>query len=305
MFTGRLPALGALRAFEAAARHGSFKAAAAELHVTSSAVSQRIRMLEEDLGVSLFVRSPRSVALTSDAKSLQPRLEAAFSEIQTAVDSVRQTTARPLRIAASGPVIRKWLLPRLHRFSERYQELDVSLTAESHYRTPEADEVFIRFKEEPGQGVFSQLLCEEHLLPLASPELIDRLGLKRPEDIVRAPLLHHHPDPELGPAPGWADWFDKVGMNSASASRGTHFDPGAADHAIDAAVNGAGVVLGRRFLARTDVTDNRLVCPFGPSLPMGVNYYVVCAEGAESTANIAAFINWIREETAALAASAP
>ena len=111
----RLPALGSLRAFEAAARHTSFKAAATELSVTPGAVSQRVKLLEEDLGVSLFERGPRGVSLTDAGRQLQPTLTTAFMRMRDAVDAVRARERAPLRLDSSGPIIRKWLLPRLHR----------------------------------------------------------------------------------------------------------------------------------------------------------------------------------------------
>ena len=297
----RLPALGSLRAFEAAGRLSSFKAAAAELAVTPGAVSQQIRGLEEDLGVKLFTRAVRSVTLTEAGQKLQPALTTAFLQIKDAVDDVRPRGAQPLRVSASGPVISKWLLPRLHRFSERYPDLGVTISGGDELRDCEPGEVFIRFNDTPGTNAFCHKLCDEFLVPLASPELVERLNLRKPADLLRAPLLHHLSDPQFAQAPDWPAWFVAAGMDPANARHGMRFDPRSADHAIDAAVNGAGVVLGRWFLARSDMVEGRLVMPFGPILPMNVSYYILCRSGAERSPDIAAFINWIREESAASA----
>ncbi|MEL6479874.1 MAG: LysR substrate-binding domain-containing protein [Pseudomonadota bacterium] len=302
----RLPALGALHAFEAAARLSSFKAAAAELSVTPGAISQRIRTLEEDLKVRLFTRSVRQVTLTDAGRQLQPELAAAFLQIRDAVDRLAPAGDEPLRVEASAPVIAKWVLPRLHRFTERYPALSVSIGTGHDLRPCGEGEVFIRFNETPGMGVFAVKLCEEHLLPLASPELVERLDLRKPADILRAPLLHDMSYTLYPNDPCWATWFVRAGLNPADAKRGMRFDPMAHDHAMDAAASGAGVVLGRRLLARGDMAEGRLVCPFGPVIPMNVNYYVLCREGHEARPGIAAFINWMREETAAVAGfSAP
>lgn len=299
----RLPPLGSLRAFEAAARLSSFKAAASELSVTPGAVSQQIRTLEDDLGVKLFTRSVRSVTLTVAGRQLQPALSEAFLQIHDAVDQVRPTLQAGLKVESSGPIISKWLLPRLHRFAERYPELAVSIQAVNHISEISSDspDIFIRFNEAPGPGLFAMKLCDEYLLPLASPELIERLDLSEPSDIARAPLLHDTSHEVFGKTPDWGAWFARAGLNPAQAARGMRFDPRSADHAIDAAVNGTGVVLGRRFLAREDMIERRLVCPFGPVLPMNVSYFIVCRRGDETRPEVAAFINWTREEAAALA----
>lgn len=294
----RLPALGPLRAFEAAARRGSFKAAAQELAVTPGAISQQIRGLEDDLGVKLFTRKVRSVSLTEQGMKLSPTLSAAFLQIRDAVDQVRPHPTVPLKLSASGPVVNKWLLPRLHRFSERYPDLPVTIQTSNALRECDVNEVCIHFNEIAGPGYFSFKLCDEFVLPLASPELVERLDLKTPTDIMRAPLLHLQAGPEFPPGPGWPEWFQSARIDPANAHRGMRFDARHADHALEAAVNSAGVVLGRRFLARTDVASKRLVCPFGPAIPMHVNYYVLCQEGEERRPDVAAIINWVREEAA-------
>ncbi|MEO1000162.1 MAG: LysR family transcriptional regulator [Pseudomonadota bacterium] len=301
----RLPPLGSLRAFEAAARLSSFKAAAAELSVTPAAVSQRIRALEEELGTQLFTRAVRAVSLTEAGRQLQPALTSAFLEIRNAVDGVRPEAREPLRVEASAPVVAKWLLPRLHRFSERYADLGVSIQTGRRLRPCTDGQVLICFNEAPGEDVFALRLCSEHVLPLASPELVARLDLRQPEDIRRAPLLHDTSS-ELFPSdPSWACWFAAAGLNPVEARRGLRFDPHASDHAIDAAVNGAGVVLGRRLLARGDMLAGRLVSPFGPVLPMHASYFLVCKPGQERRPDIAAFFNWIFAEVAAFADGAP
>ncbi|MEM1398399.1 MAG: LysR substrate-binding domain-containing protein [Pseudomonadota bacterium] len=302
-----MPALGSLRAFEAAARLSSFKSAASELAVTPGAVSQQIRALEDDLGIKLFTRAVRSVTLTEEGRQLQPALTSAFMQIRNAVDQVRPSTQETLRVDSSGPIIRKWLLPRLHRFSDTYPNLSVTIDSNSALSDLEnhGSDAAVRFTRMPGAGLFAQKLCDEFLLPLASPNLVDRLDLKTPADLARAPLIHDMSSDLFANAPNWSSWFSRCGLDPAGAQRGMRFDRRTADHAIEAAVNGAGIVLGRRVLARGDMIEGRLMCPFGPILPMHVSYFVVCQKGHETRPPVAAFINWMVQETAAMANSAP
>ncbi|MEM7776207.1 MAG: LysR substrate-binding domain-containing protein [Pseudomonadota bacterium] len=296
----RLPALGSLRAFEAAARLLSFKEAATELSVTPAAVSQQIRALEDDLQVKLFTRSARTVALTEAGHRLQPALSAAFMQIRDAIENVRPDANKPLRVESSSPILTKWLLPRLHRFAQRYPDLDVSISSVSPLSDIRTDgaEVFIRFSRVPHGDFFSHKLCDEYALPLASPSFVERLSIREPRDLLRAPLLHDTSYELFGIACHWPVWFERVGLDPSEATRGTRFDKYAADHAIDAAVNGAGIVLGRRFLARLDMINKRLVSPFGPVMALTASYYVVCKRGVETEPNVAAFINWITTEAA-------
>lgn len=297
----RLPALGSLRAFEAAARLSSFKAAADELAVTPAAISQQVRSLEDDLGVKLFTRSARAVALTSAGHQLQPVLTTAFMQIGEKIEEIRPADTGPLRVESSSPILTKWLMPRLHRFAERYPELNVSITSVSRISNLEqgGPDVFIRFTQLPGDDVFCHKLCDEYCLPLAAPHLVKRLNLKEPLDLLRAPLLHDTSHELFRTECHWPTWFAHVGLDPAASDRGTRFDKYSADHAIDAAVNGAGVVLGRRFLARLDMVAGRLVAPFGPMIAHGISYYVMCRKGHEKRPDVAAFINWAITEAAA------
>lgn len=125
----RLPSLSALRAFEAAARLSSFKEAAAELAVTPGAISQQIRILEEDLGVALFERAPRRVTLTAAGLDLMPELTDGFVRIRDAVDRARGPQEQQVKICAAGMVIRNWLLPRLHKISAAHREVRTQMRA--------------------------------------------------------------------------------------------------------------------------------------------------------------------------------
>lgn len=294
----RLPPLNALRAFEAAARHASFKSAADELAVTPAAVSQQIRALEDDLRVPLFNRGARSVALTRDGRRLQSGLTEAFMKMRVAVEAVRAPESEVLSITCSGPLATKCLAPRLSRFHDVHPDISVQIDASFDLEplTATGPHIALRFGNPPDRNLHAVWLATEMLVPMVSPELAERLALNTPEDIQRAPLIH---DESLTTwfqnIPSWADWFASVGLDPAGANRGTRFSS-YGDQAIDAAVGGSGVLLGQVGLAANDLQAGRLICPFGPSIELDLNYYAVCEAGAEGTPAIAGFLDWIKQE---------
>ncbi len=295
----RLPPLAALRAFEAAARLSSFKEAADELAVTPAAISQQVRALEADLQVGLFTRGSRSVTLTEAGRQLQQGVTDGFRRLRDAVDQVCPVSKGVLKVGCSPPVATKWLVPRLHRFTERHA--DVTVRVESSFELsgfgPGEPDVAIRLTGDPGSRLYAERLFNESVRPLASPELVERLDLREPADIRRAPLIHDDSLADFAGTPSWPDWFCKVGLSALEAERGAHFAR-YADQAIDAAANGTGVVLARRFLAAHDVAAGRLTSPFGPSLPVRLSYYTVCRCGDEEKPLVSAFLSWAREEAA-------
>ncbi|MFY0610601.1 MAG: LysR family transcriptional regulator [Hyphomicrobiaceae bacterium] len=303
----RLPALNALRAFEAAARHSSFKVAADELSVTPAAISQQIRSLEAELEVALFRREPRSVVVTAEGRRLQTGLAEAFTKMHAAVEDVRTPDHETLIITCSAPLLNKWLVPILSRFADKYPDITIQIDAKFEMANMEASapNVAIRFGNPPDPGLYSEEIFDETLVPLASPELIERLKLETPEDIRRAPLIHDDSLIErFADAPTWSDWFEQVGINPSQANRGVHFGS-YGDQAVDAAIGGVGVLLGRSLLACNDLQAGRLVSPFGPNIRLNLRYYLVCAASTEGTPAVAAFLEWARQEAAATKAIQP
>ena len=303
----RLPPLNALRAFEAAARHSSFKAAADELAVTPAAISQQIRLLEAELEVSLFRREARSVIVTSGGRRLQAELAEAFTKIHAAVEDLRAPDHESLIITCSAPLLNKWVVPILSRFADQFPDITIQIDARFGIAdlTASGPNVAIRFGHPPEPDLYSEEIFDETLLPLASPELVERLKLENPEDIRRAPLIHDDSLTERFPgAPTWADWFELVGINPSQANRGVHFGS-YGDQAVDAAVGGVGVLLGRSLLACNDLQAGRLVSPFGPTIALNLRYYLVCAAGSENSPAISAFLEWARKEADATKAIQP
>lgn len=203
-----------------------------------------------------------------------------------------------LKIEASGPIVRKWLVPRLNHFCGLYPELEVAINTKNDGEAINLDDsdVSIILSYTPPKGVFAKHICDEVLLPLASPKLINKLDLRKPADMARAPLLHDTSFELFDGMPGWSQWYTEAGLSASSVQRGMKFDPQAADHAIDAANSDIGVVLGRYFLAHDDLQNGRLHCPFGPILETQASYYVVCRLGDEVKSNIATFFLWLENE---------
>ena len=224
---GAPPPLNALRAFEAAARHLSLTKAALELNVTPGALSHQIRGLEDHLGLKLFDRGVRSIALTAAGKALQPGLQAGFLHIRDALVSLnRLGDTRVLVISTPPGFTSKWLAPRLYRFSIAYPEIDVRVSSSINNANFTTDGVDVAIRNLPVDGAHDETLEVEKLLnqslvPVCSPAFVERHGPFRSPDMLKGvPLIH---DDSLSPRavmPTWADWFAAAGVRDADVSRG-------------------------------------------------------------------------------------
>jgi len=291
----RLPALSALRAFEAVARHGAFKAAAGELNVTPGALSQQVRKLEDELGVPLFVRQNRRIEPTAAALRLKSGLTDAFTRMREAVEAVRNVDEESnLVLAASQPFAAKWLVPRLGRFVSACPGFNIRVVTNpaSLDASPCEIDVGIEFGAENGGGLHRDVLLEESVLPLASPGFVEAQRLQEPRDMLRVPLLTEESMAFCAEAPSWGSWFEAAGLPATGTSRGINFGMHA-EQAIDAAVAGAGVVLGRRTLAALEMDQGRLVAPFGPELDARICYELVCREDKLRSEKVALFRDWL------------
>src|SRR5262252_10091167 len=192
--TARLPSLNGLRAFEAAARHLSFTLAAAELNVTQTAISHQIRRLEEELGIRLFVRQNRALALTPEARDYLPGVRAAFNDLRLATDRLlRKDDDKVLTVSTLASLAAKWLLPRLSAFQEAHPGLDVRITTSTtlvDFRNGDVDAA-IRWGRGHWPGVRAEWLMADEAFPVCSPALLEgNRPLRCPEDLSRYTLLH-------------------------------------------------------------------------------------------------------------------
>ena len=293
----QLPPLNALRAFEAIARHLSFARAAQELHVTPAALSHQIRALEESLGTTLFHRRTRAIELTEAGRLIYPGLHAGFDSMRRAMAALdRDRAGNVLVISATPGLVAKWLMPRLWRFLRAHPEIDarVSGTLKIVDFAAEGVDVGIRLSKQITSDLHVELLFADSMIPVCAPRLVEQ-GLRSAADIVRFPLIHYDFATSMHAPPVWADWFPVAGLHGADASRGLRVN--AADHALEAAVAGAGVALAHKLIASDDVHAGRLVA-FGPELPLNSAYHFVCPKGHEMRPKVRAFREWLFAEMA-------
>ena len=290
-----LPPLNALRAFEAIARHLSFAKAADELHVTPAALSHQIRALEEQLGLPLFHRRTRAIELTDAGRLIYPGLHAGFESVRGAMAQLdRSRDGNVLVISATPGLVAKWLMPRLWRFLHAHPDIDARVSASLKIAdfAAEGVDVAIRLSKENHPELYAERLFNDSVLPVCSPRLVEQ-GLRSPADLPRFPLIHYDIPMSMRAPPLWADWFVVAGLQG-DATRGLKVN--VADHALDAAVAGAGVSLSFKLIASDDVHSGRLVTPFGPELPLASGYNFVCPKGHEKRPNVRAFRDWLFAE---------
>ncbi|MGQ9365342.1 transcriptional regulator GcvA [Azospirillum sp. ST 5-10] len=292
---GSLPPLNALRAFEAAARHGSMSLAAEELHVTAGAVSQQIKELERHLGTPLFTRKTRHIALTDEGARLFPAVRSAFRMLREASAQVR---ARPgpavLTVSCTSGFASQWLLPRLSRFESLHPHVDVRISASNRIMDFARDRIDCAVRHGFGRdpGLISERLVDDDLTPVCSPRFAQDAGpFAAAADLGRVTLLHdeHRHD--------WALWLAAAGAPDIDASAGPVFVDGAG--AADAAKAGCGVALVRRSMVRQELADGRLVAPFPQGCASDLAYHLVYPPGALDREPVAVFRDWLLAEAAA------
>jgi len=292
--------LNALKAFEAAARHQGFSAAAEELSVTPAAVGQLVRSLEAWLGVPLFVRASSGSARlmpTEAARRALPDIREGFDRLGLGVARLKEATPNPaLTVTLSPAFAAKWLLPRIERFQARHPGTDLLL--DTNTRTvdflAEHIDVGVRYGGGDWPGLVATKLMDEQVFPVCAPTL---KGLRRPSDLARRTLIHDLSLPARSGFPSWRSWFDGMSLGALPATRGLRINNSAA--VLQAAIDGLGVALGRSVMVRDDLAAGRLVRPFGDrgSVP-ALAYYVVHRPEAGAMPQVAAFRDWLREEAA-------
>lgn len=300
-----MPPLNALRAFEAAARHSSMARAAEELHVTPGALSHQIRGLEDALGMSLFERGVRSISLTEAGARLYPGLRAAFAHIREAVDSLEEAPGERILVVSVLPgFTAKWLAPRLWRFSEAQPEIDVRVSSTLACADFTTDGVQAALRSMRTDAPHDPELVVEHLVdvsytPVCSPRFVEERGpFATPADLKAAPLIHDDSLAGWTQTIGWSEWFARAGAPGVETTRGLRFS--SADHALDAAVEGAGVLLASDVLAYDELRTGRLVMPFDLKLPANRAYFFVCPKRLQDRPNVQAFRAWAKAEAAAM-----
>ncbi|HEY7579123.1 MAG TPA: transcriptional regulator GcvA [Acetobacteraceae bacterium] len=286
-----LPSLSGLRAFEAAARHLSFTRAAQELNVTQTAVSHLIRRLEEQLGVPLFVRRNRALALTREAASYLPAVRGAFEDLRRATDRLRRPERDGvLTVSTTASLAAKWLVTRVAAFQDANPGIEVRISTSSHLVDFQREDVdmAVRYGRGNWPGLRTDWLMAEDMFPVCSPSLLqDERPLRSPDDLAHHTLLHATASRE-----DWQLWLTAAGLPVAlAARRGLSFDQ--SFMAIEAAVEGLGIALGRTRFVEADIAAGRLVVPFDVVLPADAGFYIVAPEATADQPNVALFRQWL------------
>jgi LysR family transcriptional regulator, glycine cleavage system transcriptional activator len=288
-----LPPLNAIRAFEAAARRGSFVEAAKDLHVTHWAIGKQIRLLEDWLGLPLFERRTRGVALTDHGADLLTDVSAALSRLTSAAGRLRgpQSARRVsgvVRINVLPSIALRWLLPRLSKFQESYSsvEIKISTTSRKLRYVGTAFDVGIRSGVEHGSGIRCETLMPDRRLPVCSPRILRDRPVETAQDLRRHALLH-----SATTRSAWSQWFSAAGVAGLAPVGQLELDHTYLQ--LQAAVDGLGVALGSLPLVEADLATGRLVCPVAaPELRVD-DYQLVVSEDRVRDPAIKAFRSWI------------
>jgi len=288
-----LPPLNGLRAFEAAARHVSFKEAAAELNVTQAAISHQIRALEEWFGMALFERQVRAVELTPAGAELLPPMSQAFNGMAGAVAGLlKPDNEGELTVTMLASFAAKWLVPRLVDFQTLHPHIDVRISTSVAMSDFDRDGVDVALRYGYGQwpDLKSQRLLQEDMFPVCSPQLTEGdNALREPADLARHTLLH-----VIVFRDDWRVWLTAAGHTEINADRGPQFDLSLT--AVQAAIDGMGVALGHSNLVEADIKAGRLVAPFDLNIPLEAAYYVVAPPDRWDQPKIVAFREWLVAE---------
>jgi LysR family glycine cleavage system transcriptional activator len=283
----RLPHLNGLRAFDAAARCGSFAVAAAELNVSAAAVSRMVRVLEERLGVALFERGANRLRLTPHGRTFSVGLSPILDALAQLTDQVKtQAGSRALTVGVGPTFAVRWLIPRLPSFQEAAPDIDVRITT-GGAAAPFADDWTCGIKLGDGRwpGVVAERLFDADLIPVCAPRLAQRL--KSPRQLKPQMLLRVAHAPE-----DWPLWLQAAGFANIRAAGPTFEFYG---QALQAASDGVGVSLGIRPYIDDDVAAGRLLAPFGLAVPKGSCWYLVYRAQRSREPAFLAFQQWIRQ----------
>ncbi len=303
MAARKLPSLVSLKGFEACARHLNFSQAAAELHLTQSAISHQIKQLEEAIGSPLFERNAGAMSLTDAGVELLPMARRFFRELTGLQDKCAKEGVRPvtLEIFVHDSFANTWLLPRLGGFTAQWPHVDIKL----------ANEELARFDASHGQvalkigpeshawpGLYSEFVLEEQMFPVCSPNLIAALG--RPEcaaDVLKYPLIFRARSMLNGGssrAPSWEAWLAHHGLPLAPVDRALTVPH--SSMAVLAAVRGLGVAMARTSHLSDELDSGKLEKLLPEDLDTHSGYHFLCAPGKEQTPPVDAFLRWLHHE---------
>jgi DNA-binding transcriptional LysR family regulator len=289
-----VPPTANLLAFEAVARRRSFALAAAELHLTASAISHQVARLESQLGVRLLERSAHGVRLSAAGEQYLSRVGGALSAITAATDDLRQGMSNSLYVHSAPSIASLWLMPRLRDFAEAHPDIALNLSAahtHSDFALGQAD-VDIRYGVPRWPDLVVEPLFEERIVPLASPAFVQAHRLERAEQLRDVPLIQSNVN-----VVQWADWFAAHADRRPPERVALRFDR--AQMALDAAILGLGVALESATLAARHLAEGRLRPVFGLERAVRVKaHFVVYPARRARRPAVEAFLAWVHAEAA-------
>ena len=288
----RLPPLNALRSFEAAARLLSFTRAAEELHVTHGAISRQVKSLEEYFQQPLFIRAKGRIKLNAAGQRLYQMAKLALDDIEAGAQQLLgQPDQDVLSINVTSAFAALWLMPRLGRFQSTHPDLTISLFPASKFDcqgfSEQAFDVAIRWEAARSPGIEMDNLIPVDSFPACAPELLGP-ALQKPADLTNQMLIHD----DDGTA--WRGWFNAAGIGDVDLSRGRFYSD--SQLALQAAVEGQGVIAAGSVLAARELADGRLVIPFGPIIKARHSYYLYFPSHAREADKTRAFRSWLEQE---------
>ncbi|UTW60345.1 transcriptional regulator GcvA [Kordiimonas sp. SCSIO 12603] len=291
----RLPQLRGLQAFDAAARHLSFKKAAEELNVTPTAISHLIKALEDDLGLKLFNRLTRSLSLTQAGEVYAPHVHEAFRKLEEASLAITDSDASgPIHITTTKTFASKWLSPRLHTFSAENQEFRVKLDASDMVRDFAVNNIDIAIRHGTGDygGQYYSWILDNYVAPVCSPDLFES-GDITPEDLLKHPLIVYEWSGFCEEDPDWEKWFAECGIEKPNLDLAETYSD---EHiCVQAALDGRGIALTSLLASASHIEAGRLIVPV-PVLVKDKSYYLVCNQLHSESKKVKAFENWLLEE---------
>jgi len=286
----RLPAMQALRAFEAAARTGSLTRAADLLHLTHGAIGHQIRSLEEELGVRLVERAGRGIRLTDEGERFAARVRAALGDLADAVrEMTERRNPRQLRITVLPSFAARWLLPRVGRFIAAHPEIDVDIRASNALADFRREDVDVGIRHGAGDwpGLVAEKLMEDSYFPVCSPRIARGRLPKAPAELARYTLLRSEGEP-------WKPWFEAAGLDWQEPQRGPMFSD--SSHTLQAAIDGQGIALARSSLLGSDLRNGTLVRLFAIELRSPRSHFLVYPPRLASAPKLLSFRRWLVEE---------
>jgi LysR family glycine cleavage system transcriptional activator len=284
-----MPSIQTLRAFEAAARHGSYSSAAAELGLTHGAISHRIRELEERTGTPLFRRAGRIMVPTREAITMLAQVRQILALLQNAFPDRRPRAGSRLVVSVHPSLATRWLIPRLHRFSDAHPDAHVEIrsTADLADFLDQGVDIAVRYGAGAWPGATDERLADEVVFAVCTPEYRDLHRIVRPADLSRCVLLRHSWQP-------WTPWLRAAGLKLAEPVNGLSVSDSAM--LLEAAANGQGVALARSRFALDDLARGRLVRLFDVQLEDAYGYYVAWRAGTTLSGIAETFRHWLKRE---------